>query len=321
MTKRRWIIAIVALILVLGAGVAAAGYVVWQNRHPGTIRGSASTEFETTAEPGATTRPETAVREIPWPTYGYDEQRTRYAPPFDHRPPYRQVWKRGLGTLAEFPPVLAYGRAYIGVINGRFRAIDTETGRIVWEKDFERCMAASPTMGPGVVYVPLMDPFPCREHKPGARGYVAALDADTGRVLWRFDAGVIESSPLVVGRLLYVGSWDKKMYAVDVRTHKVVWSVTTGAARTECGATRAVTKTMKWGIAPTGINASTQIISHCQVKASVSTLNSGLRKGNVTAANWKMTDAAIAPRSHGLDNSPSCGNVYRSLRQPNEKRS
>ena len=110
MTKRRWIIAIVALILVLGAGVAAAGYVVWQNRHPGTIRGSASTEFETTAEPGATTRPETAVREIPWPTYGYDEQRTRYAPPFDHRPPYRQVWKRGLGTLAEFPPVLAYGR-------------------------------------------------------------------------------------------------------------------------------------------------------------------------------------------------------------------
>ena len=35
MTRRRWILAIVALVLVLGAGVAVAGYVVWQNRHPG----------------------------------------------------------------------------------------------------------------------------------------------------------------------------------------------------------------------------------------------------------------------------------------------
>ena len=227
--RRRWIILIVGLVLLFAIGAAAAAYVVWKRQSPGTIRGSASTEFETTAEPGATTRPETVVREIPWPTYGYDEQRTRYAPPFDHRPPFRQMWERKLGTLAEFPPVLAYGRAYVGVINGRFRAIDTKTGRIVWEKDFGRCMAASPTMGKGVVYVPLMDPFPCREHKPGAQGFVVALDADTGTELWRFQAGVVESSPLLVGRLLYFGSWDKKMYALDVRTQKVVWTVTTGA--------------------------------------------------------------------------------------------
>ena len=42
MTRRRWILAIVALVLVLGAGVAVAVYVVWQNRHPGTIRGSST---------------------------------------------------------------------------------------------------------------------------------------------------------------------------------------------------------------------------------------------------------------------------------------
>jgi outer membrane protein assembly factor BamB len=224
--RRRWIIAIVALVLVLAAGAAAA-YVVWQNRHPGTIRGSSTVEFETTEEPGATTRPEKVVRKIPWPTYGYDEQRTRYAAPFDHHPPFRQLWVRGLGALAEFPPVLAYGRAYIGVINGRFRAIDTETGRVVWEKDFERCMAASPTMGHGVVYVPLMDPLPCGGDR-SVPGYVVALDADTGREIWRVQAGVVESSPLVVGGRLYFGSWDKKMYAIDVRTHNVVWTVTTG---------------------------------------------------------------------------------------------
>src|SRR6188472_1722172 len=103
MTRRRWILALVALVLVLGAGVAAAGYVVWQNRHPGTIRGSSTVEFETTEEPGATTRPDEVVRKVPWPTYGYDEQRTRYAPPFQLRPPFQTVWKVNAKSLLEFP--------------------------------------------------------------------------------------------------------------------------------------------------------------------------------------------------------------------------
>ena len=228
MTRRRWILAIVALVLVLGAGVAVAGYVVWQNRHPGTIRGSSTVEFETTEEPGATTRPEEVVRKVPWPTYGYDEQRTRYAPGFDVRPPFTTEWEKGTGSLLEFPPVVAYGRVYVGTNDGRFLAVDTETGKTIWQKTFDRCIAASATMGEGVIYQPLMDPFPCREHKQDAAGYVVAIDPDTGRELWRFEAGVVETSPLVVGNLLYFGSWDKKMYAVDVNSHKAVWTFPTG---------------------------------------------------------------------------------------------
>src|SRR3954452_2908151 len=229
--RRRWLFIGLAVLLLAAGVVAAAGYVVWKHRHPGTIRGSASTEFETAAEPGATTRPETAVREVPWPTYGYDEQRTRYAPPFHLRPPFTTVWTRKLHHLIEFPPVLASRNAYVGVSNGTFAAVDTQTGKVAWRTDLERCIAASPTLGSRVVYVPLMDPFPCPpSHRSEAPGFVVALDADTGRELWRFQAGIVESSPLVVDGLLYVGSWDKKMYAVDVDTHKVVWSVSTGDA-------------------------------------------------------------------------------------------
>ena len=108
--RRRWIILIVGVALLLVAGVAAAAYVVWQQRNPGTIRGSSTIEFETTEEPGATTRPEKVVRKVPWPTYGYDEQRTRYAPGFDLRPPFTSTWEKGMGSLLEFPPVVAYGR-------------------------------------------------------------------------------------------------------------------------------------------------------------------------------------------------------------------
>jgi outer membrane protein assembly factor BamB len=209
---------------------AAAAVVLWQHRHPGSIHGSGSTEFETMQEPGATVRPEKVVRKVPWPTYGYDEQRTRFAPAFHLRPPFRRLWKVNAGSLMEFPPVVAYGRLYVGTNNGRFLAIEADTGRVAWDKKLGRCTAASPAVWRGVLYQPLMDPSPCREHQQDAPGYIVALDAATGRELWRFRAGVIESSPLLVKGMLYFGSWDKKFYALDVRTRKVVWTFSAGDA-------------------------------------------------------------------------------------------
>jgi outer membrane protein assembly factor BamB len=225
--RRRWLVAIVVLVL-LAAGVAVAGVLAWQQRNPGSIRGSASTEFVTTDEPGATTRPEEVVQEIPWPTYGYDDARTRFAPDFRHRPPYDVLWRVRGGSLLEFPPVVAHGRLYVGTNNGRFLAIEGESGNVAWEKEFGRCTAASPAVGDGVVYQPLMDPSPCREHDQDAPGFMVAMDVDTGRTLWRFRAGVIESPPLLRDGVLYFGSWDRRFYALDTRTRRVRWSFETG---------------------------------------------------------------------------------------------
>jgi outer membrane protein assembly factor BamB len=225
--RKRWLIAIAAGVLLLAAGLAAAAFVVWKERHPGTIRGSASTEFDTTAEPGTSTRPELEVQEIPWPTFGYDEQRTKYASAFNLHPPFRTLWERQVYSLVEFPPVVAYGRLYVATNGGRLLALSTKTGKVAWIKRFDRCTAASPAVGDGVVYQPFMDTKPCGDPRDSP-GFIAGFDADTGRELWRFRTGVIETSPLLIGKLLYFGSWDRKLYALDVETHKVVWTFTTG---------------------------------------------------------------------------------------------
>lgn len=225
--RRRWLV-VIALVLLLAAGAGAAAVVVWKQRHPGSIRGSASTEFDTTQQPGVSTRPEEEVRDVPWPTFGYDEARTRFAPAFRLRPPFERLWRVQGGSLLEFPPVVAFGRLYVATNAGRFLAIEAETGKVAWKKELGRCTAASPTVGDGVIYQPLMDPSPCREHREDAPGYVVALDAETGRELWRFRAGVVESSPLLVDGVLYFGSWDKKMYALDATTHRVKWSFAAG---------------------------------------------------------------------------------------------
>lgn len=213
------------VVVLLAAGIAAGGW-FWNERQTADVRGSSTREFDTTEEPGTTTRPEDEVRNEAWPLYGYNAARTRVAPDFDYRPPFRRVWVANAHRLVEFPPVIAYGRLYFANIAGRFFAVDAKTGDVVWRKAFGRFTAASPAVANGVVYQPLMN-------KPGtnrdnAGGALVALDAESGEVLWRFDTRVVESSPLVVDDLVYIGSFDDKLYALDAETGDVRWSLATG---------------------------------------------------------------------------------------------
>ena len=123
----------------------------------------------------------------------------------------------------EFPPAVAYDMVFVAQQRGRFYALDAETGKQRWTKNFGRCAAASPTVWRGVVYQVLMHKLPCRKHQAGARGLLIAMNARTGRELWSFRPGAIESSPLIVDGIIYFGSWDHNVYAIDVRTRKVHW--------------------------------------------------------------------------------------------------
>ena len=62
-----------------------------------------------------------------------------------------------------------------------------------------------------------MQPWPCRRQPRTQSGIVAAFDIVTGKHLWNYRAGVVESSPLLVGHTLFFGSWDHRLYALDVR--------------------------------------------------------------------------------------------------------
>jgi outer membrane protein assembly factor BamB len=161
-----------------------------------------------------------------WPDYGFDLARTHAAPPLGLRPPFRKLWTvHGDWSLIEFPPVLDGGRLFLGTNHGLVLAVDASTGRVVWKRQFAGCVAASPAIGNGIVYLGFMDPPPCRGTAPS---FLAALDTRTGRTLWRFRAGVVETPPLLAGGRVYFGSWDHRVYAVDARTGRLAWSFTTG---------------------------------------------------------------------------------------------
>lgn len=160
-----------------------------------------------------------------WPVYGFDEARTHSAP-LRLRPPFRTLWKvYGDSSFIEFPPVLASGRLFFGTNHGLLLAVQAASGRTAWHRQFSGCIASSPAVGNGIVYVGLMDPPPCNGSAPS---FLAALDARDGRTLWRFRAGVIEASPLLAGGRVYFGSWDHRIYTLDARTGRLEWSFSTG---------------------------------------------------------------------------------------------
>ena len=256
---KRGIFALTLLVVAVLAGSAAAYY--WHETRPRELRGSATDEFVPTANPADTPRAPTVARPVAtaaanprakakravkrtakaatkprrkrlkplngvewWPTYGYDEARSRVAPGYKLRPPFRQVWQFRARHYIEFPPAVAYGRIYVAQQAGRFFAVNTKTGRILWKKHFRRCLAASPVVRDGVVYQAVMHPLPCGTSNRRARGFVVAMDARSGRELWRFNAGAIESTPLLRGETLYFGSWDHHLYAVDIRGGRLRWA-------------------------------------------------------------------------------------------------
>jgi quinohemoprotein ethanol dehydrogenase len=77
------------------------------------------------------------------------------------------------------------GRIYAGTLDGRLIALDAKTGELVWEvQTFDPTQAYSITGAPRLVKDKVVIGNGGAEY--GVRGFVAAYDADSGALAWRF---------------------------------------------------------------------------------------------------------------------------------------
>ena len=219
---------ITALVAALVLATAAVVGGRWYYEHPPakTVRGSSTVEFVPREKPQAKPRPTKMIEDIPWPTYGYDVQRTHLAP-FRLRPPYRQRWFYRSGSLMEFPPVVTHDFVIGASDSGNLFALEKSTGKVVWRTGFGHCSAASPTVAGDVVYMALMGTKPCPRYPRTQKGLIVAVRVSDGHELWRRSFSVSESSLLYVRGVLYFGSWDGAVYALDTRTRRVRWRTQT----------------------------------------------------------------------------------------------
>jgi outer membrane protein assembly factor BamB len=178
-------------------------------------------------------------------------------------------------------PTVCGGAVYFGSSDNFLYSVDAGTGKLKWKFDAHGNVGSSPAVSDGTVYFVSLDgnlyavgaesghmkwsfatlgerrhsapgidyAAPSTEMMPevwdlflsspavvadivyfgSGDGHVYAVDAATGKVHWKFKTGnVVHASPAVVGGMVYVGSFDTYLYALDAATGEVAWKFKTG---------------------------------------------------------------------------------------------
>lgn len=153
-------------------------------------------------------------RDLQSPEYGGGPGRNRFAAAVRAGPPDGPpAWTFESRTLIEFPPVVDAGLLVVGVNSGRVYAMNSETGALLWARRQRGAIASSAAIAGDRVFVTSMD------------GALTAYTRAHGTPLWQFstDGSPVETSPLVVDGLVYIGAWNGSVYAVDAQTGAEVW--------------------------------------------------------------------------------------------------
>jgi outer membrane protein assembly factor BamB len=163
-----------------------------------------------------------------WPQYGNGPARTRHMRVANLKPPFRRVWALNAGKLIEFQPVLAGGRLFVLKNDGRALALNADTGRIRWRKRIGGLAASAPGAAGASVYFVVN-----RGGYGGIAGSgpakVVAMNRRTGRIRWaKRLSSASESSPLIIGERVYVGSQNGTVYALSARSGRVLWGYHAG---------------------------------------------------------------------------------------------
>jgi eukaryotic-like serine/threonine-protein kinase len=148
----------------------------------------------------------------------------------------RQRWQLATGGPVASTPAVADGRVYVVSYSGGLHAADAATGALLWKfaGEGERRFEAKGLHGQQPRAQTFPDPFDVYLSSPvvanglvyfgSGDGHVYALDVKAGTLRWKFRTGdVVHASPALADGRLFVGSWDGRFYALDAASGRELW--------------------------------------------------------------------------------------------------
>lgn len=150
-------------------------------------------------------------------------------------------WEFKTGSRVVSSPAIDAGVLYFGSYDGAFYAVDAATGQQKWkfQTGGERRFAAKHLHGTLPLAETMPDPFDFYLSSPvvnsgvvyfgSGDGNIYALNAADGSLKWKFATGdVVHASPALADGTIFIGSWDSFFYALDAATGKEKWRFKTG---------------------------------------------------------------------------------------------
>jgi outer membrane protein assembly factor BamB len=150
-------------------------------------------------------------------------------------------WKFETEGPVNSSPAFVDGIVIAGSVDGNIYGVDAANGTRRWSfaTQGERRFTAPGIHGAIPHTERMPDPFDVFLSSPcvvdgvvyvgSGDQHIYALDARTGTLRWAFETGdVVHASPAVVDGVVYVGSWDRNLYALDAATGREKWRYATG---------------------------------------------------------------------------------------------
>ncbi|MGR2768183.1 outer membrane protein assembly factor BamB [Photobacterium ganghwense] len=134
-----------------------------------------------------------------------------------------QSWSSSVGDgishfFSKLTPAQGYGKIFVADRVGLVKALDPETGDLIWEKDLETDIPARLAGGISLSYGKV---FIGSENAE-----VIALDEETGELVWRHPVeGEVLSKPLVDEGLVVVNTSRGVLQALDAETGQSRWQL------------------------------------------------------------------------------------------------
>ncbi|HHL45284.1 MAG TPA: outer membrane protein assembly factor BamB [Gammaproteobacteria bacterium] len=141
----------------------------------------------------------------------------------------KALWRAQLSSEILAPPAVGEGVVVAHTVDGKLFALDAADGAQLWIYDRTvPTLTLRGTSAPVILSDIVVDGF--------ASGKIALLVLRDGRVLWEKSIAVprgrselermvdIDASPLVMGSVLYVVSYQGRVAAIDLQSGRVLWS-------------------------------------------------------------------------------------------------
>lgn len=125
-------------------------------------------------------------------------------------------------------PLFANNKVFTGDDSGNIYALNADNGKLIWKKYLEdaEVIHSSPASSNGIIFVGTEG----SQRNDAMPSHLYALDAETGKELWRFKVdyipgklNLIHSTPAISDGIAYVGSENGYFYAISEKDGSLIW--------------------------------------------------------------------------------------------------
>ncbi len=140
------------------------------------------------------------------------------------------LWNQTLNGNVGSPPAVVNGIAYVGSDDGYVYALNASTGSQIWNCSLGHISYSTPAVADGYLFVGSHDHYnimnstgdPTPQLPNAYKGYVNAINIQTGENCWNKTFEAYVSAPVVSENIVYVTS--DHLYALSETSGQILWS-------------------------------------------------------------------------------------------------